>query len=255
MGRSEVAYPLSVILAATLLAQAGGAAVPNAAPPAAAVNSRSANGPLQEIGHVKAVSPFCKAVLTHATVAVQTALADDADIERDGTWLHTTDFDTDLAKQQGAHALIERFVALRARAKEGLAEATAIRAAAKDAPTPEQAKELTDFADALAGALKRQKDLADFMGRFVAYLDSHAPVDFIDRQKAQIDASLAGATVGQASRMYGYNHSADPRDLVPPTLSEEAKATSDDLAKRHEPVYDDEDRAAQHIEPGFKDCS
>lgn len=249
-------YMLSAILSAAVVAQAGATSVSSPAPPSAP--SSAAPAPrydaLREIGRVHAVTSFCKAEYEHATVAVQTAITDDQDVDKDAAWLDTVHLDTDLDKQKGAHTLLEEFKLLRARAKAGLGEAKAIKAAAADAPTPEQRQALIDFSDALAGALHRQMELADMEGRFVAYLDAHAPVDFIQRQQDEIDASIRGAEFGQASRQYGYNHSADPRDLVPPTLSEEAQHTSVDLQKRHEVVYDDENRAAQKIEPSFKAC-
>ncbi|MBC5810117.1 MAG: hypothetical protein GIW95_04560 [Candidatus Eremiobacteraeota bacterium] len=136
--------------------------------------------------------------------------------------LRSLDFDGNvLVKFRSTKELTRQFVALRKAAVDGQREVDRLREAAK-AATGEQAGELKQFGDALAGALFRQRKLADNLGSFIAFLDASEPdpnafLEMLPFFKERL------------------------------RLTSQARDAADQFAERIAPVVEDEDRAAAHV--------
>ena len=134
--------------------------------------------PLKEIGHVRATTEFCRALLSDATRAVDVEMTNDRRLDDAYDAMRTLDFDSNpVAKFRSTRAISDRAVALRAEAVAGIATMARFRERARLATDDNQRKSLTDFADVLSGAIYRQKILADDLSRFVTYLDAHDAMD------------------------------------------------------------------------------
>ena len=211
-------------------------------------------GELKEIGHIRVTTTLCKALVAGAAHAVDIETQNDARLADAEATLKTIDLDSNqILKFRGVREITKRFVTLRAAAVEGNGLMRDFRDRAKTASTAQQRTDLLAFADALDGALHRQKVLADDLGRFVAYLDSHEPIDKDAHDRQIFDAI-------QLQNDARFPHTAfDVRDFgptagVPDPLSVTAKDASAELIKRSAPIAGDEDAAAQKIEPAFASC-
>ena len=239
----------SALVALGLGCGVAAAAPPSGPPPAGAVASPVASGsPLRLIGRVHAKTAFCQQVYDHGGLATASALQGDADIDDDLQWLSTTDLDaTELARQHGIAELSKRFTTLRSRARAAVDETKALRDVAASAPTAEQKDALVAYANALGGALHRQMVLAEAISRFMLYVNAHPAVS---QQQRDEDYIKAGYTP-----LGPFEHSADPRDRVPPTLTEMARYAATELNTRRARERDDEVQAADHADAGFSPCS
>ncbi len=189
--------------------------------------------PLREIGRVRAVTAFCKSILVPASSAAEIALDNDTRLVVVVANLRHYDFDSNvLVKNKNTKELTKQFVALRRAAVEGQHEVDRLRAAAKAATDKNQVAELKAFADALDGALHRQKKLADNLGSFIAYLESREPDQETSDSVLPVFKEKRGSVAG------------DPH---PGGLTGEARDAADQFEVRFEPVLRDEDRAAAHV--------
>lgn len=241
----------SVVLAgllAVVFATAGSSA-PGPAPTAAA-----SAAPLKEIGRIRVTSPFCKALVAGAIRAVDIETQNDTRLTIVENFLERVDLDgNQILKHRGVTELAQQFVTLRAAAVEGNGIMRAFREQAKAATKDEQRANLTAFADALDGVLHRQKVLADDLGRLIAYLDSHEPID-----KDRHDSQVFDALLTQDDARYPHTRF-DVRDFgptagLPDPLSVTAKAASAELIQRSTTIGGDEGAAAAKIEPAFASC-
>jgi hypothetical protein len=230
--------------------QPAASAAPAPAPPAAvAPLSDSAFDHLKEIGRVKALTPFCSKAIQHADTAIDGTLANDVRIQFTISNLKSVDLDSSLVKKaNGTADLLKQFRALQEGAKMAQREVNALRADAETATDPQEKADMKTFADALGGAIERQRKMADQIGRYITYLDSHATVDDQDKARWLFDIQYAQTSFGNP--FHG-----DPREWVPPSLSDAAKSAAEELTDEIPDVARDESTAAQRAEPAFKSCS
>jgi hypothetical protein len=121
--------------------------------------------PLTEIGRVRAL-PACVPIVAHANGAITQALENDRTLGIISTNLHATDFDkmNFLQRRNAIEALMKQAEGMRIASSAGDAEVKKLREYAKASPDPKRKEELKTFADALGGALYRQKKAAvEFM--------------------------------------------------------------------------------------------
>jgi hypothetical protein len=204
---------------------------------------------LREIGRVRATTTFCKAALEHAVSGIDIVLEDDSRLAEVEFHLRRIDLDSsDLAKYLNTGILNKRYVELRRAAVTGDGILKEFKADAARAPTNEQKVAMLSFADALDGALVRQKRLADAIGRVVAYFDSHNPIGAEEHDKMEFEA------IESQNRADAPHPAEGAQALVPETLSEIAKNAATELAQRQAPIEADENDAAQKIEPAFAGC-
>jgi len=125
--------------------------------------------------------------------------------------------------------------------------AKALRVDARNAPTPEEAKELNAFADALDGALHRQRTIARDLASMIAIFNMHPNVTKDERDEAVVEEQLQENHRGNITYL-----PADKR--VMPLLSTIAKNGADDFVVRQEGIVHDERAAAELVEPVFGGC-
>jgi hypothetical protein len=233
--------PTIVVLAAiALLATAQPAPSPTPVP---------TEPPLREIGRVHVTTPLCKTLATRAVVAANLALEDDRKITFTLGTLRGVDLDKNIvAKNRGTDQIRREYVALRAGAVQGEAEMKKFREALKEVTNDEQRAALEKFADALDGALYRQKKLAEDLGRYIAWLDSQEPLTDQERADAEKNALMNQSNLNVVHNPFGDIHN------VPESLSHASKRAADELDTRATLIYRDEDTAADRIDMAFKGC-
>jgi hypothetical protein len=115
-------------------------------------------------------------------------------------------------------------------------------------PDEKQRAALIAFANAIEGALERQRKLAEDISHLAVFVDSHPPLDEWALAQATIDlqaqSSYRYAPVGTLG--YPYN--------IPQTLSQVSADSADLLQERAEPMFNDEKDAATRLEPAFAGC-
>jgi len=243
-----------VVTSSVLLAILAVAGMAPTAPPAVSP-SQAAEKPLPVIGRVRVTTPLCKTLLGDASLAVQIEAENDRRLDTAVATLKAEDLDSSaIAKQHGIRELTRQFVALREAAVAGNNAMRNFRGLIKDGQTADQRAKLAAFADALDGALRRQRLLADRLGGLVAYLDTHEPMTKEEHDKATFDV-IASENDSRLSARSAF----DPRDFgptaaVPDQLSTVAKASGADIANRALPLERDEDDASAKIEPAFSGC-
>ena len=140
-------------------------AVLAAADPAPAASSAPRPTPLTEIGRVRAL-PACVPIVAHANGAITQALDNDRTLAVLTTNLHNTNFDklNFMQRKNAIEALMKQAELMRIASSAGDAEVKKLREYAVASPDPKRKEELKTFADALGGALYRQKKAAvEFM--------------------------------------------------------------------------------------------
>jgi hypothetical protein len=121
--------------------------------------------PLTEIGRVRAL-PACVPIVAHANGAITQALDNDRTLAMMSINAHSTDFDKQnmFQRRNSIAALMRQAEAIRVASSAGDVEVKKLREYANAATDPQRKAELKAFADALGGALYRQKKAAvEFM--------------------------------------------------------------------------------------------
>lgn len=237
LGLAALAATFAVCAFGTTALSATTAPVPSATP-----------RPLKEIGRVRAFGPFCSQVVRHANSAIDTALSNDTRIAFTISDLRTIQLDdTALQKANGMQELLKRYADLHSAATAGEAQVKELRADADSATDPDQKAALRRLADALGGTVFRQKKLADQLGSYVTYADNHPRVDENDKDRSLTDIMML-------QNMFGTPYRGDPRQYVPPTLTELARTAADRFVDDEEAIGVDETTAANRVEPALKGC-
>ena len=231
---------------------------PIGTPPPSAITNVAAPGvpsaALKEIGHIRVTTTLCKALVGEAARAVEIETENDGRLTMAERTLQTIDLDrNELVKYQGVREITRQYVDLRKSALAGNQIMRDFREQAKTAATVEHRENLKIFADALDGALRRQRVLADDMGRLVAYLDAHPPINKEDHEALVFHALLTENDLRLSRQIF------DPRNdgplaVIPDSLSTTAKSAGVEIAHRAEPIGEDEDAAATRIEQAFAGC-
>jgi len=133
--------------------------------PGPAASSAPRPTPLTEIGRVRAL-PACVPIVAHANGAITQALDNDRTLAILSNNAHNTDFDklNFLQRRNSIEALMKQAEAIRIASSSGDVEVKKLREYAAAATDPERKAELKAFADALGGAMYRQKKAAvEFM--------------------------------------------------------------------------------------------
>jgi hypothetical protein len=239
------ALPVTVILAVhTALAPTPSPAPSAALPPAAETT-------LKEIGSVRVTTDICKPLLVSAGAAVDYMLDDNVKIGQAIARMRSIDLDSNiLLKTHGAHELMDRFVSMRQTAVAGKAEMVKFRTEAQSVADPKQREALIAFANAVEGALERQRKLAYDISRLAVFVDSHPPIDEWDLAELQIELQrqnvIQSPLDGPLVPGYPYN--------VPQTLSQVSADSAEVLQERAQPMFSDENDASKRIEPAFSGC-
>ncbi|HEX3550490.1 MAG TPA: hypothetical protein VHT53_08945 [Candidatus Elarobacter sp.] len=234
------------------------AAEPAAAPaPAApAQTTAPANGPrptpLQEIGRVRAL-PACVPIVAHANGAITQALDNDRTLGILSVNLHNVDYDklNFLQRRNAIEGLMKQAEAIRVASSAGDAEIKRLRELAKVSPDPERREELKTFADALGGALYRQKKAAVEFMRDVTIM------------RGREEAADAKATMAQdntvppyiaAQRTAAIAIQTDPLPAPNPVYNKQMRLLGDTMDDLTRAILVDEGTAADHSIAATSGC-
>jgi hypothetical protein len=154
-------------LAAVLLAATP---VPSAPP------ADQSGPPLREIGRVRAATPFCKAVVEKSATAVGTAFDTDNVIALIVSDMRRVDLDSSILKNRaGIAELFERYATLGALTEQGDRDIRALRTQIKESTDDDERADLSAFANSLAGAIGRQRQLRQELANILSTAQSMDP--------------------------------------------------------------------------------
>jgi hypothetical protein len=204
---------------------------------------------LKEIGRVRA-SAACGNIVVHANSAIFSTLRNDATLSLAINRLRNLDLEaSSLNLQKGIHELGRLADQLRDDANRGVAEIKRLRDLADRSSDPARKAELTEFTDALGGALYRQKKISMDLSGFVAYLQYHG--------METADASQAKPDEAQTADYASSDGSPPPYYQTPArhqTPNELAANAATDFADRMQSIGADEERASDHAEGAVTGC-
>lgn len=121
--------------------------------------------PLTEIGHTRAL-PICTPIVVHANSAITTTLDNDRQLAIMTTNMRNVDFDrlNELQRRNSIDVLMKQASAIRVQSGNADGEIKKLREYAAASQDPNRKAELKAFADAIGGAIYRQKKAAvEFM--------------------------------------------------------------------------------------------
>jgi len=217
--------------------------------PGPAASSAPPPTPLTEIGRVRAL-PACVPIVAHANGAISQALDNDRTLAIMSTNAHNIDFDklNSLQRRNAVEVMLRQAEAIRVASSSGDVEVKKLREYAASASDPERKAELKAFADALGGALYRQKKAAVEFMRDVTIMrgrEDAAEAHDLMRQNNPVPPNLAAQ--GMA---------ATPPILpgVPDSYNKQFKAIGDTLDTLATGVQADEGLAADHSIAATSGC-
>ncbi|MBV9440383.1 MAG: hypothetical protein JOZ24_10365 [Candidatus Eremiobacteraeota bacterium] len=209
--------------------------------------SAPAPTPLKEIGRTRAL-PACTTIVVHANGAITSALDNDRTLAIMVNNLKATDFDVlnPLQRRNAVEALMKQAEAIRVAGSSGDAEIKRLREMAAASNDAQRKAELKTFADALGGAIYRQKKAAVEFMRDVTIIrgreDAEEARDLMAR-----DAPFNGAGPGFPT----------PRAAVPAAphkYNDAMRQIALDLTDRQTGILVDEGIAADHSIPATSGC-
>jgi hypothetical protein len=217
--------------------------------PSAAPSSAPRPTPLTEIGRVRAL-PACVPIVAHANGAITQALDNDRTLAIISTNLHNTDFDklNVLQRRNAIEALMKQAELMRVNSSAGDAEVKKLREYAVNSPDPKRKDELKTFADALGGALYRQKKAAVEFMRDITIMrgreEAQEARDIMHRDN--VVPPYAGAQAVSAL----------PSILPPPptTYNKQMQYLGDTMDGLSASIAADEGRAADHSVAATSGC-
>ncbi len=217
--------------------------------PGPAASSAPRPTPLTEIGRVRAL-PACVPIVAHANGAITQALENDRTLAIISVNSHNTDFDklNVLQRRNSIEVMMRQAEAIRVASSAGDVEVKKLREYAENATDPERKAELKAFADALGGALYRQKKAATEFMRDVTVMrgrEDAAEAHDLMHQNNPVPPSAAAQTM--------YN---TPPILpgVPDSYNKQFKAIGDTLDTLTQGVQMDEGSAADHSIAATSGC-
>jgi hypothetical protein len=177
-------------------------------------------------------------------------LRNDATLALAITRLRNLDLESSsLSLQEGIHELGRLAKQVREDAVRGVAEIKRLRDLGDRSTDPVRKAELHEFADALGGALYRQKSMSMDLSGFVAYLQYHGMEASDEGQNKPSDAATDGTTAVESSPAPYYrdaSHTETPNEL--------AANAATDFADRMRMIDADETRASDHAEGAVTGC-
>ena len=236
--------PIVVALAATEPAPAASTA------PA----TSSAPTPLKEIGRVRAL-PACVPIVAHANGAITQALDNDRTLAIITNNLHATDFDklNFMQRRNAIDALMKQAEAMRVASSAGDVEVKKLREYAVNSPDPQRKAELKAFADALGGALYRQKKAAVEFMRDVTVMrgreDAQEARDIMHRDNALTAPPYRGAQQMNDTAAYG-----GPLPQPATVYNKQLREIGDTMDQLTQRILVDEGVAADHSIAATSGC-
>jgi hypothetical protein len=215
-----------------------GAAVPTPSP-----GPSSAAQPLREIGHVFS-SGACTAIVVRANSAISSTLRNDQTVLLTIDTLRHVNLDTrNEIQQRKGMASIERLAEnLRMSSGDAEAQIKRLREMAAQTTDPVRKEDLKEFADALGGALARQRRIGMDLQRMLVIMDGRQA-----RAEAQGDAMYATGGAMRPGWIFD-------RDFSPTHYNAMAAAAAQELENRTVSIAADESKAAEHVIGAVNGC-
>jgi len=230
-------------LAAFLAATPAGAGSPSPAP------TSTAPSPLKEIGHVRATTAFCRSALQHTLAGISVVLDNDVRLGDAAITMRQVYNDGNpVATNNRLRTLLGDYVALRDATLNARRSIKQLKSQAEHASSDAQKAALVSLANALDGALMRQKILGDVVGRFTLYADSHQPIEDEKLARMLIDPSRPGQELTFPRSAIG------PVSAAPSQLWTSPKHDIDEIEQSVPLLNGDEQTAADRIDPAFSGC-
>ena len=199
-----------------------------------------ASSPLKEIGRIRTL-PACTTLVVHANSAIDSALRNDNALAVSVNRLKHVDLDANpLARARGLNELMGISRDMRKLAVEAEGEVKRLREIAATSEDATRKEELKTFADALGGAVFRQKRAADDLARFVVITEGRV---------AKAEAHMDMQTGGDASDGLARPRANAPLPAYSPSplyLNETAREAAKDFEARIALIVADEAKAADH---------
>jgi hypothetical protein len=227
---------------------------------AAASPSPTATPVLKQIGRTAHSNAVCGALVVHANGAIDAALRNDVLIGRVIARLRDTDFDdSTLAKRGGLGELNRLAVDLSDSALRGEAEVKRLREAAERKGGPGLSLDLKSFADALGGALGRQRKIGVDLNGFLSFLD-YRDMREITRPETSPGPRRGGGSSSAVDPFgVGVMQAPTPAPNTPYAIAGTPKrmaaAAAIDFEARDNDVLNDEAKAAGFSEAAVSGCS
>jgi hypothetical protein len=203
--------------------------------------------PLQEIGRVRALPP-CTPIVVHANGAITQALDNDRGLAILATNLRAVDYDrlNVIQRRNAINAIEKQASDIRMNAGSADGEIKRLREYAVNSPDPQRKAELKAFADALGGALQRQKRAATEVMGEITVLDGRADAAEA-REIVRRDTGLA-----ETGPSRGIARAAVP--APPASLNDVMRAMASNLDDRAGAIVADEGVAADHSIAATSGC-
>jgi hypothetical protein len=207
---------------------------------------------LHEIGRVR-TSATCPALIVHANGAISSVLRNDLALAQTIARLRAIDLETSpLSRRNGVTELGRLALDLRDRAARGDDEVRRLREMAKRSSDETQRAELKSFADALGGALYRQKKIALDINGMLAYLDyremrSSPEMERVNRVAGPVFLPGTNPALLRAA-------SGEPPPETHGSPNQMAQAAAADFETRLPLISADESKAAEHTEGAVSSC-
>jgi hypothetical protein len=222
-----------------------------AASTAPATSTAAKPTPLTEIGRVRAL-PACVPIVAHANGAITHTLDNDRTLAIISTNLHNTDYDklNFLQRRNAIEALMKQAEAMRNASSAGDAEIKKLRELAKASPDPKRQEELKTFADALGGALYRQKKAAvEFMRDITIMRGREEVADVRDIMQKQNPVPPSLVVMSQVPQI-----SASAPNQPVPYYNKQMQYLGDTLDGMTQGILSDEGLAADHSIAATSGC-
>ena len=199
-------------------------------------------GGLREIGHVYS-SGECTAIATRANSAISSAIRNDQTVTIIVQTLRSVDLDSSnrITKINGLHELEQYATDLRTSAEHAKKQAIELRKLAKDSTDPVRKQELKTFADALSGAIERQRHIGGEMQGMLARIagrDSTADVYRTVEHRQDQSPPFSAADV----------------DMLMPVYNKMAADEAKWLELQVPLISGDESKAADHVVGAVNGC-
>ncbi|MGH7660603.1 MAG: hypothetical protein ACRENA_06775 [Vulcanimicrobiaceae bacterium] len=221
------------------LAVAGaGASAPSPAPSPA---PSTAAQPLQEIGHVFS-SGACTAIVVRANSAISTTLRNDQTVSLSIDTLRHVNLDNSNTIQRHKDEMSIERLAENLRTSSGDAESQIKRLKEMAAQTtdPIRKEDLKEFADALGGALARQRKIGADLQRMLVIMDGR-------RARAEARADIAYTGSGRQTTPFD-------ESFGPTHFNDIALSAAQELEGRTLSIAADETKAAEHVIGAVNGC-
>ena len=219
------------------------AVLATAAAPTPSPAPSSASQPLTEIGHVTS-SAICTSIVVRANSAIGAALRNDQTVSLAVDTLRHVNLDTSnvIERQKGMNAIERLAEELRQSSGDADAQIKKLRDLAAKSDDPVRKEELKEFADALGGALQRQRRIGADLQRMLVIMDGRQA-----RLEAQRDVMYSNPGVIAPGAAWNDTFSTQHFNAI-------ALAAAQEVENRTLSIAADESKAADHVVGAVSGC-